>query len=397
MADQLALDGGPPVRETYLPYSRPVLTPKEVAAATAVLESGWLTTGPDIPEFERAFAAAVGAPHAVAVSSCTAALHLAYLAVPLGPGEEVVVPALTFAATAASALAAGGRPVIADVGDDLNIDPEEVARRRGPRTRAVTVVHLGGLPCDLPALEELCGAHDLALLQDCAHAVGAEYDGEPLGGRGFAACYSLHAVKQIAAGEGGVVTTADEGVAAQARLLRNHALTTSASDRHGAAAGYRYDVVGPGFNYRLGDVNAAVALSQLGRLAEDGARRTALASRYEEAFAGRDDVETIPTPPHLHHGRHLYIIKLRLGALTADRDQIFRALRAENVGVNVHYIPLHYHSYYRDVLGHRPGDFPRAEALFERILSLPLFAAMTERDADDVVAAVDKVLGHYRR
>ena len=397
MADKLAVDGGAPVREEFLPYSRPVLTEEDVRAAVEVLRSGWLTTGPEVPAFEGEFATAVGAEHAVAVSSCTAALHLAYRTVPLEPRDEVVVPALTFSATASTAIAAGGKPVIAEVGEDLNVDAADVEARVTPRTRALTVVHMGGLPCDMKSLTEICRQKDLALIGDCAHAVGAAYEGKPLGGFGHAACYSFHAVKQIAAGEGGAVTTNDGAAARQARLYRNHCLTTSAADRHGPAAGYRYDIGGPGYNYRMPDASAALARSQLARLAEDDARRQALAAFYDEAFAARDDVEVIPTPANVKHGRHLYIIKLQLEALKADRDAVFRALRAENVGVNVHYIPLNYHSYYQEVLGCKPGDFPRAEALFERILSLPLFAAMTDGDAADVVAAVAKVLGHYRR
>ena len=397
MADKLAIDGGPPVREEFLPYSRPVLTDEDVAAAVRVLGSGWLTTGPDIPELERKFAAFVGAEHAVAVSSCTAALHIAYLTVPLRAGDEVIVPALTFSATAAAAVAAGGRPVVADVREDLNFDPGDVEKRLGPKTRAVAVVHLGGLPCDMASLEATCREHDLALIQDCAHAVGATYGGEPLGWRGHAACYSFHAVKQIAAGEGGAVATNDAEVAAKGRLYRNHSLTTSAAERHGPAAGYRYDIVALGYNYRMPDVNAALASSQLERFAEDDARRRAVAAAYDEAFASRDDVDVIPTPADVKNGRHLYIVKLRLEALSEGRDAVFRALRAENVGVNVHYIPLHYHSFYRDNFGYRPGDFPKAEALFERIITLPLFAAMTDRDVGDVLTAVDKVLTYYRK
>jgi dTDP-4-amino-4,6-dideoxygalactose transaminase len=283
------------------------------------------------------------------------------------------------------------------VGEDLNVDPAAVEARLGPASRAVAVVHMGGLPCDMRSLGELCRARGLALIQDSAHAVGAEYEGKPLGAFGRAACYSFHAVKQLAAGEGGVLTTNDDGVASQGRLTRNHCLTTSATDRHGSGAGYAYDISGPGYNYRLPDASAALAHSQLARLADDDARRQELAATYDAAFAGRDDLETIPTPPNVKHGRHLYIVKLNVEALQADRDAVFRALRAENVGVNVHYIPLHYHSYYREALGYRRGDFPRAEALFERLLSLPLFAAMTAGDAADVIAAVEKVLGHYRR
>jgi perosamine synthetase len=397
MPYKLAVDGGSPVREEFLPYSKPVLAEEDIAAAVEVLKSGWLTTGPAIPAFERSLAKATGAKYAVAVSSCTAALHVAYRTVPLQAGDEVVVPALTFAATASAAAAAGAKPVIADVGDDLNIDPEDVARKVGPKTRALAAVHFGGLPCDVAALEKLCRENDLALVQDCAHALGAAYRGEPLGGRGHAACYSFHAVKQIAAGEGGAVTTDDAALAAKARLFRNHFLTTSATDRHGPAADYRYDVAGLGYNYRMPDLNAALALSQLGRFAADDARRQAVAAAYDDAFLPREDLEIIPTPPNVRHGRHLYVVKLRLEALKVDRDAVFRALRAENVGVNVHYIPLHYHSYYRDAYGYRRGDFPRAEALFERILSLPLFAAITARDVADVVAAVDKVLRYYRR
>jgi perosamine synthetase len=397
MAHKLAIDGGAPVRAEYLPYSKPVLAEEDVAAAVKVLRSGWLTTGPAVPAFESELAAVAGAKHAVAVSSCTAALHVAYQTVPLRPGDEVIVPALTFAATASAAVAAGGRPVVADVGDDLNIDPADAAKRLGPKTRAVTAVHMGGLPCDVASLEEICRPNGLAFIQDCAHALGATYGGEPLGGLGHAACYSFHAVKQITAGEGGAVATDDDDVATKTRLYRNHFLTTSAAERHGPAADYRYDVAGLGYNYRMPDLSAALLSSQLKRFADDDARRRAAAAAYDDAFASRDDVEIIPTPPHVKHGRHLYIIKLRPEALTVDRDAVFRALRAENVGVNVHYIPLHYHSFYRDNFGYRRGDFPRAEALFERILSLPLFAAMTARDVADVITAVDKVLSYYRK
>jgi len=397
MKEKLALDGGVPVRKEFLPYSRPVLTPEEEAAALDVLKSGWLTTGPTIGRFEEAFSRATGAAHAVAVSSCTAALHLAYAAVPTTAGDEVVVPALTFAATAAAAVMTGARPVIADVGDDLNLSAVEAERRLTPRTRAIAVVHMGGLPADLDGLETLAAARNVALVQDCAHAVGTRYDDRPVGGRGFAACYSFHAVKQISAGEGGTLTTDRETVAARARLMRSHFQTTSAGTRHGRQASYRYDIVGAGYNYRLPEINAALALSQLGHLAADDARRQELAAYYDRAFAARGELELIPVPPGARHGRHLYIVKLRLDTLKESRDEVFRALRAENIGVNVHYIPLHYHTYYRETFGYRPGDFPNAERLFERIISLPLFAAMTEGDAADVVAAVNKVLDHYKR
>lgn len=393
----MAIDGGAPVRAEFLPYSRPVLAEEDVAAAVKVLRSGWLTTGPAIPEFESELAAIAGAKHAVAVSSCTAALHVIYQTVPLQAGDEVVVPALTFAATAAAAAALGAKPVIADVRDDLNVDPADVAKRLGPKARAVTAVHMGGLPCDVASLEEICRDKGLAFIQDCAHALGATYGGAPLGSRGFAACYSFHAVKQITAGEGGAVATDDDDVAAKTRLYRNHFLTASAAERHGPTADYRYDVAGLGYNYRMTDLSAALASSQLKRFTDDDARRQAMAAAYDDAFASRDDLEIIPTPPNVKHGRHLYVIKLRLEALKVDRDAVFRALRAENVGVNVHYIPLHYHTFYRNEFGYRRGDFPRAEALFERVLSLPLFAAMTSRDVADVAAAVDKVLSYYRK
>ncbi len=397
MPTKLALEGGAPVRAHFLPYSRPVLRDEDVAAAVDVLRSGWLTTGPAVSAFEDAFARATGAAHAVAVSSCTAALYLAYGTVPLGAGDEVIVPAITFAATAAAAVAWGARPVIADVGDDLNLDAADASRRITPQTKALAAVHMGGLPCDLAALEELCRPHNIALVQDCAHAVGALYGGAPLGGRGHAACYSFHAVKQIAAGEGGALTTDDAETARQARLLRNHCLTISAGERHGPQADFRYDITGLGYNFRLGDVNAALALSHVKRLDADDGRRQAIAATYDDAFSGRDDLDLIATPTDVKHGRHLYIVKLNLDALRVDRDKVFAALRAENIGVNVHYIPLHYLSFYRDAFGYREGDFPRAEALFAQVLTLPLFAAMTDGDVRDVVAATDKVLTHYRR
>jgi UDP-4-amino-4,6-dideoxy-N-acetyl-beta-L-altrosamine transaminase len=395
VGERLAIEGGTPARETFLPYAHQSIDDGDVAAVVEALRSDWLTTGPRVDELERAFADYVGTAHAVASSSGTAALHGCAFAAGLGPGDEVVVPALTFAASAACAVYVGAMPVLADVDPvTLNLDPAELERRLTPRTRAVVAVHYAGVPADMEAIDALAEGHGLTVIEDAAHGIGARTPAGAVGTLGDLAAFSLHPAKQLTAGEGGVVTTDDAALAARLRRFRNHCMDTSGRERE-ESGGHAYTIEELGFNYRLTDVAAALGRSQLARLDGFLARRRELAALYDELLGGRDDLVPPSVPPGVEPSWHLYVVRLRLERLAADRDAIFRALRAENVGVNVHYRPVHMLGYYERLLGAAEGDFPVAEDAYRRLLTLPLFPAMTDDDARSVAAALDKVLGRY--
>jgi perosamine synthetase len=394
MAEALALHGGRPVRSALLPYGRHSVDEADVAAVVASLRSGWVTTGPAIAGFERAVAGRMGAAHAVALSSGTAALHAAMFAVGIGPGDEVIAPPLTFAASTNAVLYLGGVPVFADVrADTLNLDPAEVERRLTGRTKAVVVVDYAGQPGDLDALRDLTRRRGIALVEDAAHAFGAEYRGRRLGTLADVTTWSFHPVKHLTTGEGGMITTDDPDLAERGVRFRNHGITTDAAQRE-AAGDWFYEMVDLGLNYRLTDLQAALGLAQLGRVDGFLARREAIAARYREAFAGLAGLSLPAVAPDVRHAYHLFPVLLDLDRLVADRRTVFRALRAEGIGVNVHYIPVYWHPYYRG-LGYEKGLCPRAEAAYERLLSLPIFPAMNDRDVEDVVAAVRKVLDHF--
>ena len=396
MADPLALHGGRPVRGALLPYGRHLVEDDDVQAVVATLRDGLITTGPAVTEFERAFAAAVGARHAVAVSSGTAALHAAVFAAGLGPGDEAVTTPLTFVATSNAVLYQGARPVFADVRPDtLTLDPAAAAAALTPRTRALMPVHFAGQACDVDEWERLARARGLVLIQDAAHALGAEVHGRRVGGGSGLTVFSLHPVKHITTGEGGVVTTDDAGLAERMRRFRNHGLATDAGtrDAHGRLWSEMVDL---GYNYRLTDLQCALGRSQLGKLERFLARRESIAEHY---LAALKDVPGLALPqvvPDARHGWHIFPVLLELPRLAADRATVYAALRAENIGVTLHYVPAYWHPYYA-ARGYPRGLCPIAERAAERMLTLPIFPGMTEQDLADVVGAVRKVLGHYQR
>jgi perosamine synthetase len=388
--------GGEPVRPTLLPYGRQWVDEDDIAAVTAVLRSDWLTTGPKVDEFEQALAEFTGAKHAVVVSSGTAALHAAMHALGIGPGDEVIVPAMTFAATANAVVFQGGRPVFADVRPDtLLIDPASAANRITSRTKAIVAVDYAGQPCDYDALQELAANHGLKLIADACHAIGGRYRGRPVGSLAEMSTFSFHPVKALTTGEGGAVTTDDPELARRTRLFRNHGITTDHRQREQQGSWY-YEMVELGYNYRVSDFQCALGLSQLRRLPQWIERRRAIARRYDEAFAQSPPAAPLPLRPlarrpEVEHAYHLYVVRLELERLRADRAEVFAALRAEGIGVNVHYVPVHLHPFYRRRFGTRPGDCPVAEAAYERILSLPIFPRMSDDDVGDAVRAIEKV------
>ncbi|HTY43385.1 MAG TPA: UDP-4-amino-4,6-dideoxy-N-acetyl-beta-L-altrosamine transaminase [Thermoanaerobaculia bacterium] len=388
-AERLAVDGGRPVRATLLPYGRQSIDDADVAAVVEALRSDYLTTGPRVAEFERRFAETVGAPHAVAVSNGTAALHAIAAVLGVGPGDEVIVPALTFAATANCVVYQGAKPVFADVDPmTLLLDPVSVEARITPRTRAIIAVDYAGQPCDYARLRAIADARGLALAADGCHALGAREAGVPVGRIADLTAFSLHPVKHITTGEGGVVTTASGEKASALRRFRNHGIDSDHRERE-TRGSWQYNMVSLGYNYRLTDFQCALGMSQLHKLPDGLRRRREIARRYDGALDGLRGVHPIGVRPGVEHAYHLYVV--RLDARCLDRGAAYRALRAEGIGVNVHYMPVHLHPYYRERFGTGPGLCPAAEAAYEEMLSLPMFPAMTEKDVDDVVTAVTKV------
>ena len=396
MSSRLAVEGGTPIRPTMLPYGRQAIDDDDVAAVTRVLKSDWLTTGPVVAEFEQAFAARTSAGHAVAVSSGTAALHTAVFAAGIGPGDEVVVPAMTFAASANCVRYQGGTVVFADVRPDtLNLNPAAVEPLITQRTRAVIAVDYSGQPSDLDEFGAICRKRNITLIEDAAHALGATYHSRAVGSIARITTFSLHPVKHITTGEGGMVTTDDPALDARLRMFRNHGITTDHRQRS-LTGSWFYEMVELGFNYRLTDFQCALGISQLAKLARWLERREAIAARYTAAFKDLSEVTVLSVPPDRTSAWHLYPVRLNLERLTAGRAEVFRALRAENIGVNVHYIPVPWHPYYQR-LGYTKGQWPVAEDAYERLISLPMFHAMDDSDADDVIHAVHKVIVHYRK
>jgi perosamine synthetase len=393
----LAIHGGSPVRASLLPYGRQSIDEADIQAVVDVLRSDWLTTGPKVAEFEEAFAARVGAAHAVSFTSGTAALHAAAFAAGLKAGDEAITTPMTFAATANCVLYQGATPVFADVsGDTLNLDPAQIEKKISPSTKAILPVDYAGHPAELAQIVEIARRHGLVVIEDACHALGAEYDGRRVGSIADMTVFSFHPVKHITTGEGGMVATNNPQFAEILQRFRNHGISSEARQRQSAGQ-WHYEMVLLGFNYRLPDVACALGIQQLKRLDANLARRRGIAALYSAAF--RDVSGVIPpvVRPEANPAWHLYPIRLDLEKLTADRSLIFRALRAENIGVNVHYIPVHLHPYYRGRFGYKGGEFPVAEDGYARLISLPMFHGMSEQDMQDVIAAVTKVFSTYSR
>lgn len=390
---RLAIDGGVPVRAQLLPYGRQSIDDSDIEAVVAVLRSDWLTTGPKVGEFEEAFAAAVGAKFAVAVSSGTAALHAATFAAGLKAGDEAMTSPLTFCATANCVLYQGATPVFADVcPDTLNIDPEQVARRWTPATKAVLPVDYAGHPADLQPILEMAKRRGAVVIEDACHALGAEYRGRRVGSLADMTVFSFHPVKHITTGEGGMITTEDEKLAARLRMFRTHGIASDPRLRQERGQ-WQYEMVELGFNYRLPDIACALGMSQLKRLEQNLQRRREIAARYTEAFRTMPGVIVPAVRQDVNPAWHLYPVRFFLPG--RSRTEIFRALRAENLGVNVHYIPVHFHPYYQRQLGFKAGGFPVAESAYEQLISLPMSHGMQDGDVADVIAAVEKVVYAY--
>ena len=374
-----------------LPYTRHSIDDADAAAVAEALRSAWLTGGPLIERFERAVAARTGARHGVAVSSGTAALHAAVAALGIGPEDEVIVPAITFASTATVVLLQGARPVFADVDPKtLLIDPASVAARATPRTKAVIAVDYAGQPCDYARLRAVTAERGIRLLADGCHALGASDAARPVGTLADATAFSFHPAKHITTGEGGMLVTDDEALAARARRFRNHGIDAD-PHRRLAARTWVYEIAEPGLNYRISDFQCALGLSQLAKLQASLARRRAVAAAYDRACGTLEGIAPLEVRPGVEHAYHLYVVRLDRDRLGLDRAEAFRRLHEEGIGVNVHYIPVHLQPLYRTRLGTGPGLCPAAEAAYERIVSLPMFPGMTDGDIRRVVSALERL------
>lgn len=387
-----------PVRETFLPFYRPDLGPAEIAEVVDTLHSNWITTGPKTKEFEIRFAAYVGVKHAIAVNSCTGGLHVALAAANIGPGDEVIVPTMTFCATANVVVHLNATPVLVDVEPDtLNIDPWAIERAITPRTKAIIPVHLYGHPCPMDHLHHLAQVYHLLLIEDAAHAVGAAWQGRQIGSLSPATVFSFYATKNLTTAEGGMITTDDTDYADHMRLWVLHGINRDAWQRYAAEGSWYYEVCLPGFKYNLTDLQAALGLHQLARLEEMTRQRTELAAQYNAGFQHLAEIERPAVRSGLRPAWHLYPIRLRLEQLTIDRAQFMEQLKKEGIGTSVHFIPLHRQPYYRNRFGFKPSDFPVADAAYERLISLPLYTRMTRTDVADVIEAVRRVIQRNHR
>lgn len=373
-----------------IPYGRQCIDDDDIQAVVDVLKSDWLTTGPCVESFEKAFAQQVGAKYAVAVSSGTAALHAAMFALDIKPGDEVIIPAMTFAASANCVVFQGGIPVFADVEPDtLLIDPNDVGRKVTKNTKAVIAVDYAGQPCDYDALKKITDRHEIALVDDACHALGASYNHALVGSIAELSAFSFHPVKHITTGEGGMITTDDANLSQRMRIFRNHGITTDHRQRESQVSWF-YEMVDLGFNYRLTDFQCALGISQLKKLPEWIRRRQAIADLYDEAFNSLDSMWPLKLKKDVTHAYHLYVVRLKSTTKALDRSTVFRILRDMGIGVNVHYVPVHLHPFYRKRFHTGPGMCPVAEKAYEQIISLPIFSGMSDSDVLTVIDAVRK-------
>lgn len=380
---------------TFLPFSKPSINDAAIAEVVACLKSGWLTTGPRVQQFEQALVHYLQAPQVACVTSATAAMHLALLALNLQPGDEIITTPLTFIATLNVIVQAGAKPVLVDVDHTYNMDVTKLAQAITPRTRAIMPVHFTGLPVDLDPLYALAQKHNLRVIEDAAQAIGTAYKGRLLGSFGDMQTFSFHPNKNMTTGEGGCITSGDESLMQKVRTLRFHGIDRTAWDRYGKKGDQSYNVVAPGFKYNMMDIQAALGIHQLSELEGFIAKRTALAKRYLSSFADWPALTLPQLPIYEHrHSWHLFCVLINPEIAGIDRDTFMQKMKALDIGTGLHYNAAHLYQFYQDQFGFKVGDFPLAENICSRIVSLPLFPDLTESEQDRVIDAIQQVLNH---
>jgi dTDP-4-amino-4,6-dideoxygalactose transaminase len=381
-----------PARTTFLPFARPDIGTQELLQVKEALENGWMTTGPKAKQFEREFAAAVGAKHAIAVNSCTAALHLALEAVGVKAGDEVITTPYTFAASAEVVRYFDAHPVFVDVDPrTFNIDPAAIEAAITSRTKAIIPVHLAGLAAELDEINAIAAKHGIPVIEDAAHAFPAKYKGKMIGSLSTITCFSFYATKTITTGEGGMICTEDDALADRCRIMSLHGISRDAWKRYTAEGSWYYEVLAPGYKYNLTDIAAGIGIAQLARGEEMYRRRRDIAAQYNAAFDGEAALEIPADLGDRQHAWHLYMLRIRPERLTIDRGRFIDELKARNIGTSVHFIPLHSQPYYRDTYGLTPESLPVAWREYQREISLPIFSKMTDEDVVDVIEAVHAI------
>lgn len=387
------------MRKNFLPFHLPLIGDEEIKEVVDVLKSGWLTTGSRTMQFEQDFKEYIGSRYAIAVNSGTAALHLALEAIGLKAHDEVIVPTMTFAATAEVVRYFGAKPVLVDCSrDSFNINTEEVEeylKKNKGKVKAVIPVHIAGQPCDMDRIMELAGNYDFKVIEDAAHAIPAMHKGKRIGTIGDITAFSFYATKNITTGEGGMVTTDNEEYAERIRIMSLHGISKDAWKRYTSEGSWYYEILYPGYKYNLTDIASAIGIHQLRKCDSLYERRKEIADRYTEAFRGSGVIQPPSVEAANQHAWHLYIIQLNLGKLTMDRARFIEEMKARNIGTSVHFIPLHLHPYYKMTYGYSPEDFPEALNVYQRIVSLPIYPGMTDEDVSDVIEAVKDITGRY--
>lgn len=399
---------------TNIPFHKPYITEDEISEVLDSLRSGWLTTGPKCVEFEKAFAEYIGCKHAVAVNSCTAALHIALDAIALKEGEVVITSPMTFAATAEVVRYFNAKPVFVDIEPDtMNIDVSKLEEKvkslkdEGARLKTIIPVHYAGQPCDMDTIMAIANKYNLKVIEDAAHVLPAKYKNRTVGTIGDITCFSFYATKNITTGEGGMATTDNPEWAERMRIMSLHGISKDAWKRYTAEGNWYYEIIAPGYKYNMTDIAAALGIAQLRKADKFWNRRTEIAMIYNEAFSHIEALETPHTShltphsllltPHTNHSWHLYVMKLHLEQLTIDRNQFIEELKSRGIGISVHFIPLHIHPYYRDLYGYKPEDFPVAFETYQRIISLPIYPKMTDEEVERVVEAVTDVISKHKK
>jgi dTDP-4-amino-4,6-dideoxygalactose transaminase len=397
MSERLAIDGGKPYRKDFLVFGSPYIGEEEIAEVVETIRSGWLSTGPRAHRFEEAFRKYIGCEHAIGLNSCTAGLHLALDVLGIGDGDEVITSPLTFAATANVIVHRGAVPVFADIDRaTMNLAPAAVEKKITPHTKAILPVHFAGRPCEMDELMEIAEKHHLYVIEDAAHEIEARYRDKKIGNIGDITAFSFYVTKNIATGEGGMVTTNNREWAEEMRIKSLHGISKTAWKRYSEEGFQVYDTLYAGYKYNMMDIQAAMGIHQLERLEDNLKVRERHWRRYNEAFGGSEFLIAPAEQPHVRHARHLYTLLVNVDKLGVGRDYFVNALQAENIGVGVHFIALHLHTFYRERFGWKRGDLPEAEFVSDRTVSLPLSAKLTDEDVEDVIGAVFKVIGGVR-
>ncbi|WP_408955101.1 DegT/DnrJ/EryC1/StrS family aminotransferase [Natroniella sp. ANB-PHB2] len=385
--------------DEFIPFYKPYIDKKEINSVVESMESGWLTTGPKVKEFQNKFADYVGSKHALAVNSCTAGLHLLLVAAGIGEGDEVITTSMTFAATANVIVEVGAKPVLVDIDPKtFNMDIQDLERKITDKTKAIIPVHMAGQPCEMDEIMKLAKERDIYVFEDAAHAIWTKYKGKMVGNISDGTAFSFYATKNLCTGEGGMVTTNNDELAENIRINTLHGISRDAYDRYtNKEASWYYEIVTPGYKYNMPDINAAMGIEQLNKLEEMQKRRKEIADIYTEAFKEVPEVKVPYVKDDIRHAWHLYIILLEVEMLKIDRNEFINKLTELNLGTSVHFIPIHFHPYYKENYGFEEGDFPNCEYVFERNISLPFYPAMTDEQVYQVIDRVKQVIEEVRR